>query len=635
MQKATFTRIFAPVGCLVLLLFLTGLATTVSAQLPAVVKESFNYVEGDMSGMGDASGGWDDPWEDVSPGYIMVIDGELDFATIPTSGKFIEVSEGGTTFRNLADTWPDDGSSYWISQLYQRIDDIDVDDSYNGLSLFNSGSELLYIGKPWATKLLGLDGSGVGVDTTEVDAYDGGWMVVKLMMSGDAENDDAYLWIDPDPGVEPDTASAEAHVKWRGSTGFNRVRIGSGNVPNQAECFYGEIRLSQTYAGLTAGGGGDYLLPEFPPTLQAGPFPFGTEPLRDDAPVDENDPNEVIHEYTAYKGTVVVDGDLSDDAWTAIPWTLMEFYYDVTNSTDGSLWNEDLETPGWDGWEDFTAWFKMIHDDEFIYVAVMKYDDDYSFDPATYENNGNIWQNDAYQIELDARYPFDFEDELPRSEIGFCLVDEEEAYNFWGGMTTSTAQLELADGDCGSAIPSTTDKAIHGSISDSEYGIMEVMEVAFVKWDDIVDDNPGMFSICALDRDYDIRESVTQWAQGIYSPKDQLQYGSVMWSSEPVPVTAVERKADSRPTEFLLGQNYPNPFNPTTRIVYTLPASEDVTLTVYNVLGEEVARLVDREVQGAGSYSYTFDARDMASGVYLYQLRTGSRVETKKMMLLR
>ena len=162
----------------------------------------------------------------------------------------LEVLDGGTIFRDLVDTWPDDGGVYWLSLLYQRIDGIDVDDSYNGFSLFINAQELLYIGKPWGTKNLGLDGTGVENVPSEIDAYEGGWLVVKLMMSGDAENDDAYLWIDPDPSVEPDTANADAHVGWKGSDGFNRVRIGSGNTPEQAECAYDEIRIAHSYSSL-------------------------------------------------------------------------------------------------------------------------------------------------------------------------------------------------------------------------------------------------------------------------------------------------------------------------------------------------------------------------------------------------
>ncbi|RPI00580.1 MAG: hypothetical protein EHM72_08830, partial [Calditrichaeota bacterium] len=237
----------------IIVVLLFCVSPLLNAQLPQVVKESFDYAEGTVGGLGITGDGWGGPWEEVATGNLEVVDESLGFNIIPTTGRVLQVFEAGTTFRPLADIWPDDGSSYWISMLYKRFDGIDVDDSYNGLSLFKDGSELLYVGKPWGTKLLGLDGTGVGgVVFSEVDAYDGGWMVVQIIMSGDAMNDDAFLWINPDPNVQPDTASAAAHVKWNGNTGFNRFRIGSGNAPNQAECYYDEIRLSQTFAGLTS-----------------------------------------------------------------------------------------------------------------------------------------------------------------------------------------------------------------------------------------------------------------------------------------------------------------------------------------------------------------------------------------------
>ncbi len=221
----------------------------------AVVKESFDYPEGDLAGQGDASGGWGGAWETPERGLLQVVNEPLGFGNIPVSGGMLEVAEGGTTYRDLEQVWPDDGSAYWVSMLYIRIDDIDVNESYNGFSLFKGTQELLYIGKPWATRNLGLDGSGVESDTTSgIDAYDGAWLVVKLIMTGDEEDDYAYLWIDPDPNVEPDTTDANARVQWNGSNGFDRVRIGSGNPPNQAECFYDEIRITNSFAELTAAG---------------------------------------------------------------------------------------------------------------------------------------------------------------------------------------------------------------------------------------------------------------------------------------------------------------------------------------------------------------------------------------------
>ncbi|MBK7500951.1 MAG: T9SS type A sorting domain-containing protein [Ignavibacteriales bacterium] len=88
------------------------------------------------------------------------------------------------------------------------------------------------------------------------------------------------------------------------------------------------------------------------------------------------------------------------------------------------------------------------------------------------------------------------------------------------------------------------------------------------------------------------------------------------------------------PIEFSLEQNYPNPFNPATSIQYTISSKQNVQLLVYNVLGKEIATLVNEE-KPAGNYEVNFDASKLSSGVYFYQLQAGSFVETKKMILLR
>ena len=85
---------------------------------------------------------------------------------------------------------------------------------------------------------------------------------------------------------------------------------------------------------------------------------------------------------------------------------------------------------------------------------------------------------------------------------------------------------------------------------------------------------------------------------------------------------------------YRLEQNYPNPFNPTTNITYVLPKAENVSLKVYDVLGREVATLVN-EVKPAGAYTVPFNASNLASGVYFYKLQAGSFVQTKKMMLVK
>lgn len=88
------------------------------------------------------------------------------------------------------------------------------------------------------------------------------------------------------------------------------------------------------------------------------------------------------------------------------------------------------------------------------------------------------------------------------------------------------------------------------------------------------------------------------------------------------------------PSIFSLSQNFPNPFNPSTKINYSLPTAEFVNISVYNLLGEKVAVLVN-ELKEAGNYEINFNASELTSGIYLYKIEAGSFVQTNKMTLLR
>jgi hypothetical protein len=101
-------------------------------------------------------------------------------------------------------------------------------------------------------------------------------------------------------------------------------------------------------------------------------------------------------------------------------------------------------------------------------------------------------------------------------------------------------------------------------------------------------------------------------------------------------ITSVPAEGGSTglPTHFSLEQNYPNPFNPSTAISYDLPIAGRVTMKVYDVLGREVATLVDGFVE-AGHHRETFDASRYTSGVYFYRLTAGDFTQTKKLLLLK
>ncbi len=131
------------------------------------------------------------------------------------------------------------------------------------------------------------------------------------------------------------------------------------------------------------------------------------------------------------------------------------------------------------------------------------------------------------------------------------------------------------------------------------------------------------------------------------SEEDKWNFGSNFVVTV-VPPTNVEVEPNVSSLSFELKQNYPNPFNPSTKIEYTIPSltpplslrervSEGqvrVTLKVYDLIGNEVATLVNEE-KPTGNYEVEFDASHLSSGIYFYQLKAGNYVATKKMILLR
>ena len=141
-------------------------------------------------------------------------------------------------------------------------------------------------------------------------------------------------------------------------------------------------------------------------------------------------------------------------------------------------------------------------------------------------------------------------------------------------------------------------------------------------------------------------------AFGLEDPVEQIEFSGLLTGTfyladlrlvtagEGLPLTAVTEEQVGLPGRFALEQNYPNPFNSGTVIRYALPIGGDVELTIFNLTGQRVAKLVEG-VREAGTYTLHWDGRDddgrqLASGVYLYRLRAGKqRVETRKLLLLR
>lgn len=97
----------------------------------------------------------------------------------------------------------------------------------------------------------------------------------------------------------------------------------------------------------------------------------------------------------------------------------------------------------------------------------------------------------------------------------------------------------------------------------------------------------------------------------------------------------VENEKEAVPQTFYVDQNYPNPFNPSTTIQFGVPSEMSVDVRIYDMLGQEIAVLVNNQTMNAGVYRYNFDASSLASGTYIYRIQAGSNVSVKKMLLIK
>jgi hypothetical protein len=116
--------------------------------------------------------------------------------------------------------------------------------------------------------------------------------------------------------------------------------------------------------------------------------------------------------------------------------------------------------------------------------------------------------------------------------------------------------------------------------------------------------------------------------------KESSVYQTLSWFGIPVTPVSVERENNAIPEKYSLSQNYPNPFNPSTTIKFSVPEQSNVVLKIYDVLGSEVANLVN-ETLDAGNYTVNFDASQFASGMYIYKITAGNFTTSKKMMLMK
>jgi len=139
------------------------------------------------------------------------------------------------------------------------------------------------------------------------------------------------------------------------------------------------------------------------------------------------------------------------------------------------------------------------------------------------------------------------------------------------------------------------------------------------------------------DTEFQVPEELEKGATYYWRVRAGNQSGYSDWS-KPLSFTTImptDASADEEiPEAFTLTQNYPNPFNPSTQIRFAIPEQAHVTLNVYNLLGQQIARLVN-ETRQPGWHDVTFDASELSSGIYIYRLDADGYMETRQMMFVK
>jgi hypothetical protein len=376
------------------------------------------------------------------------------------------------------------------------------------------------------------------------------------------------------------------------------------------------------------------------------PLPLGTEPIRDDAACDNPDAWESLmlespyfHEYTVYQGTVTVDGDTSDPAWQAIPWTICDVWDsgEADVPTVITFWEEFDDI--WTSWEDKKTSFKWLwnEDEGALYLLVKDIDDFNVLGMGAYDDyegvgtGGTLWQGDCVELGFAP-----YEDGLPPSGRVWSyegyFVDVDGDVRYWPVAESAGDEvLELLDGDSPSYFEETAEKAIHlkedGDIRIYEMAIqlltgMEVGEVwAWGMQVDEADEETGGNN----------RQGTIKFGMG---KRDTDTWSSMLFSADSVQTSVAQKPTAQEIANYVLGDNYPNPFNPTTTINYQLQQKAVVTLTVFDVAGKKIAELVN-DVQAPGSYAVSWDASEHASGLYVYQLQANDFRMSKSMLLLK
>lgn len=291
---------------------------------------------------------------------------------------------------------------------------------------------------------------------------------------------------------------------------------------------------------------------------------------------------------------LTVDGIL-DAAWQDIPTIGMGTYvYTNADVVDASF--TEIEA-----WEDAQMQFKAGWDADNFYLWVEVIDDEIS------TSGANSYENDSIELCFDGDNA---------KTVGSYDANDEQMRWVYGLGNDANAPLSVSawgelDGDLEGytfevAIPAAD--LLFPLEADQEIG----------------------FEIQINERDNEVRENMMRWWGS-----DNMSWNDASRLGTAVLVVGDGTAVDNvQPAEYGLAQNFPNPFNPSTTINFNLDRRSAVRLTVFDVLGNTVAELVN-DVRSSGLHTVSFDGSNLSSGVYFYKLETASNVTTKKMMLMK
>ena len=317
-----------------------------------------------------------------------------------------------------------------------------------------------------------------------------------------------------------------------------------------------------------------------------------------------------------------------DDGWIYIPAAA----YNTNGAPESDY---DLSAMMWVSWDETYMYF---------YEEVV--------DDVVHLNNATSYQNDVLEV---------YYDPDPSAAA---------ASGCWGFSVTALDSEDVDEAFWPGVRPNSADSLSAGDYVRQETALGYTLECR-VKWEWIINGTRGpitpavgsIFGMAIMnhDNDVDSREASITWATVMndnvwnvpaslgtmeFLPDNKMKFiaknaitgeenlNAYLYDPTGVILDVEQDALSAIPEEYSLSHNYPNPFNPSTKINYTVPVQSRVTIRVYDLLGREVATLVD-ENHPAGRYTVTFDGSALTSGIYIYRMNTGSKVMSHKLMLIK